>query len=78
MNPARYRIVLDSGMCTGHGRCYAETPQLFEPDEQGFGVATTQVIDEDRLPQARKAESACPERAINVTAIDETRTEEKP
>jgi ferredoxin len=71
MSPAGYRIVLDSTMCTGHGRCYAEAPQLFEPDEQGFGVVNTDLIDEDRLADARKAENACPERAIRVSAIDE-------
>ena len=67
----RYRVALDSGACSGHGRCYAEAPALFESDDQGFGVATEDVIGEDRLEEARRAERACPERAITVTAFEE-------
>lgn len=66
----RHRIALDSEACTGHGRCYAEAPTLFEPDEQGFGVVPREVVDEDQLPRARRAENACPERAIRVTVIE--------
>jgi ferredoxin len=67
----RHRIVLDSDACTGHGRCYAESPALFEPDEQGFGVVSQEVVGDDQLPLARRAENACPERAIKVTGVEE-------
>lgn len=64
------RIRLDHDVCTGHGRCYALAPSLFEPDEEGFG----QVLHEgDDVPpeleaDARRAAANCPEQAITLEA----------
>jgi len=32
------RIVLDSDLCTGHGRCYSLAPELFDADDEGHSV----------------------------------------
>ena len=61
------RLILDSEKCTGHGRCYALAPQLFEPDDEGYG----QLLSDGDVPAdlediARKAALNCPEHAIDI------------
>ncbi len=61
------RVVVDSGVCTGHGRCYALVPELFEDDEWGHSsVRGDGEITEAQRPQAGRAVAACPERAITI------------
>jgi len=61
------RVVIDTNACTGHGRCYSLSPDVFESDDAGYG----QVKVEGSLPptleeQARAAVANCPERAISI------------
>ena len=61
------KLRIDADLCTGHGRCYALAPDLFEPDDVGNG----QLLDDgDVAPgledQARRAVANCPERAITL------------
>ena len=67
------RLILDTDKCTGHGRCYALSPTLFEPDDDGNG----QLIDPsgeigagDTAAQAaaQLAVDGCPENAISLQA----------
>jgi ferredoxin len=67
------RIHLDADRCTGHGRCYALAPSLFDADDDdGHGVPRTEVVGADgAVPpeleeDARKAVLNCPERAITI------------
>jgi len=61
------RIVLDTGMCTGHGRCYNVAPDLFEDDERGYGrVLDDGSISVENADQAQQAAVSCPERAISI------------
>jgi ferredoxin len=69
MTERKYQVVLDRAACTGHGRCYTVAPDLFADDEQGYGVVRSVTISEDELAGAKRAVSACPERAITVTAV---------
>ncbi len=62
------RIVLDEETCTGHGRCYALSPELFEPDDEGHGRV---LFPDGNVPAgledaARRAALNCPERAIEL------------
>jgi len=64
------RIRIDADRCSGHGRCYALTPQLFSDDERGYGqVIGDGTVGEGELSAAERAVVACPERAI---ILDET------
>ena len=61
------RVSIDTDMCTGHGRCYALAPEVFEPDDRGFG----QVLISGELPPelekaAQLAAANCPESAVKV------------
>ena len=59
------KLRIDAETCTGHGRCYALAPEVFEPDDDGHGV----VLHGGEVPAgleevARRAANNCPERAI--------------
>lgn len=61
------KLSVDPAVCTGHGLCYADAPDLFVDDDQGYG----QVVDDGRVPdgkeqEAREAVSICPEGAISL------------
>ena len=61
------RLILDSERCTGHGRCYALAPQLFEPDDEGYGrLLDAGDVPADLVDLARKAALNCPEHAIDI------------
>lgn len=50
--------------CQGHGQCYSLYPDLFEPDEEGFGIALDHTMA-DRQEAAGPVD-CCPERAIST------------
>jgi ferredoxin len=55
-------------LCTGHGRCYAIAPELFDcEDDTGYGVAENAgVVPSELEARAREAVSGCPEGAISL------------
>lgn len=54
--------------CSGHGRCYALAPHLFEDDEEGRGVVRNGgEIPSDMEQEAELTLLACPERAIRLS-----------
>jgi ferredoxin len=58
------RIRIDSDACTGHGRCYTLAPELFVPDDDGFGQVTRADVPPDLEVAARRAATSCPEGAV--------------
>ena len=62
------KVTIDRDRCTGHGRCYALAPVVFDSDDDGFGFVLQP--DDARSPeltaQALLAASNCPEAAIQV------------
>lgn len=63
------RITLDADKCQGHGRCYALSPDLFEPDDEGYAVllvAGDGTVPAGQGDAARLAADNCPEYAITV------------
>ena len=62
------RVVIDEDRCTGHGRCYSLAPQVFDADDDGFGVAVDlgPTPAADHRDQAQVAAASCPEGAITV------------
>ena len=60
------RVVLDADACTGHGRCYALAPDIFDADDQGHCVIKVEDIPEDEQAAARVAVANCPEVALSI------------
>ncbi|MEY2571267.1 MAG: ferredoxin [Acidimicrobiaceae bacterium] len=57
---------IDDATCTGHGRCYAVAPELFEPDDDGRGVVLHSAVPIALEDKARAAAASCPERAVQL------------
>jgi ferredoxin len=62
----RVRIVLDPERCTGHGRCYTLSPELFDSDDEGHSVVLHEQVPEGLEDSARTAAENCPEDAIQL------------
>jgi ferredoxin len=61
------RVVIDHDRCSGHGRCYALASALFVDDDAGYGLTIADgSVSADLLDDARRAASACPERAVRI------------
>ena len=61
------RVVIDQSICSGNGRCYTLAPELFVDDERGYGqLVGDGTLTDEQVEQARKAVTACPERAITI------------
>jgi ferredoxin len=62
------RIVADKRLCSGHARCAATAPGIFEHDDNGYIAFTEKNITDDQLEAARRGIRACPERALKIVA----------
>lgn len=60
------KLRIDTDACTGHGRCYALAPDLFDADEYGHGVVRREDVPDDMVDHAGVAVANCPERAISL------------
>ena len=61
------RVAIDRAKCQGHGQCVLACPELFEADDQGFGVVRAAEVPPQLAEKAQRASLRCPERAITVT-----------
>jgi ferredoxin len=61
-------IDIDRRRCTGHGRCFSVAPEVFSPDEEGFGVVDIERVPGRLADAARRGAEACPEQAISLVA----------
>ncbi len=61
------RVLVDTGSCVGHGRCYDVAPGLFEDDEEGYSVVKGDgSVPSGEAEAARLAVRLCPERAVRL------------
>jgi ferredoxin len=58
------KLRIDTAICTGHGRCYALAPELFDADDSGYGMVKVSDVPDSLRSQAELAVQNCPERAI--------------
>jgi ferredoxin len=61
------RLVIDSDLCVGNGRCYSLAPDLVTDDERGYGqVLGDGTFDDAHADDAQRVVLACPEHAITI------------
>jgi ferredoxin len=61
------RVSVDRTRCSGHARCFAASPDVFDIDDLGYVVVDeTAAIPAELEEAARQGETACPERAIKI------------
>lgn len=64
------KFSVDAALCSGHGQCYATSPQVFGADDDGFNRDSGRTVDvPPELEQAaRDGAGVCPEQAIAILA----------
>lgn len=61
-------VEIDSSKCQGHGRCYTLAPELFDVDDEGYGIVRGVDVGPELDQLADRAIAECPERAISRAA----------
>ena len=62
------KLTLDEDVCTGHGRCYALAPDVFDADDDGHCVLRFDGdVPPDLEAKARAGAANCPEEALEVS-----------
>ncbi|WEJ08543.1 ferredoxin [Sinorhizobium prairiense] len=60
------RIIVHNDKCQGHARCWAQAPDIFKLDDEGYVLpGDIEVAERDELLASRGARS-CPERALEI------------
>jgi ferredoxin len=60
------KVILDTAICVGHGRCYSLAPEVFEADDEGHSRLIRDEVPESLREQALLGVQNCPERAISI------------
>ena len=60
------RVQVDLTACTGHGRCYSLSPDVFSADDEGHCLLAFEDVPPGLEDQARRGAANCPEQAITV------------
>jgi ferredoxin len=61
------KLEVNKALCTGHARCAATAPELYELDDDGFCALTVLDVAPELEAAAVRGADACPERAITIT-----------
>jgi len=61
------KINVDRARCTGHAMCFAQAPDLFPLDDDGFSIADGKEVPAGEEKRAQLGVFACPERAITLS-----------
>jgi ferredoxin len=60
----RYNV--DIKKCTGHARCVATAPEVYQLDDDGYNVTEEGQVAAGFEDVARRGARSCPERAITI------------
>jgi ferredoxin len=60
------KIIVDTDLCSGHGRCAAVSSGVFTLDDTGFNEIREMEVGPDDEAAARTGANNCPERAITI------------
>jgi ferredoxin len=58
-------LSIDTGKCQGHGRCALASPDVFDVDDDGYGVVLVPDPGPEHETEVAAAIGSCPERAIS-------------
>jgi len=60
------RITVDPDVCSGHGRCNAMAPEVYQLDDMAHCFVRDMEVPAGLEDKARLGAASCPERAITV------------
>ena len=58
-------VSIDPGKCQGHGRCALASPDVFDVDDDGYGVVLVPDPGPEHDAEVAAAIGSCPEQAIS-------------
>jgi ferredoxin len=58
-------LSIDTGKCQGHGRCALASPDVFDVDDEGYGVVLVPDPGPEQEAEVAAAIGSCPEGAIS-------------
>ncbi|NNH70859.1 ferredoxin [Nocardia uniformis] len=58
------KLSIDTKKCSGHARCFAVAPDVFDVDDSGYAVPIDRAVDVPLDPAVEAGIAACPERSI--------------
>lgn len=61
------KLEVNKALCSGHARCAATAPEVYELDDDGFNALTVLEVAPELEEAAVRGADACPERAITIT-----------
>lgn len=64
------RLEFDRDACTGHGRCYTLSPDVYSCDDDGYCLDPSGEVPAHLEASARRGAENCPESAIVVVVDD--------
>jgi ferredoxin len=65
------RVVVDRGLCQGHGVCESEAPGVFSVSRQGVLTVLDESPSEGRRAEVEQAVRYCPTGALRIETEDE-------
>jgi ferredoxin len=60
------KIVVNTNLCSGHARCAAVAPEIFELDSDGYVGFQEKIVPPGKEKEAQRGVRACPERALRI------------
>ncbi|WP_316512113.1 ferredoxin [[Mycobacterium] wendilense] len=60
------KVHIDSAKCSGHARCFAAAPGLFDLDDSGYVIGPCVDVPPGAEADAETAVESCPERALTL------------
>jgi len=66
MSNKPHSVHVDAELCSGHGRCYVLSPDVFGEDERGHCVVRVALVEGESLRAAQSGAENCPEGAISL------------
>jgi ferredoxin len=60
------KIIVNTNLCSGHARCAAVAPDLFELNDDGYIAFEEKVVPPGKEKEAQRGVRACPERALRL------------
>jgi ferredoxin len=62
------KLHVEHDLCSGHGRCYAVAPDVFDSDDEGYNDARGRTVEiaAEHEADAKLGQRACPENAIRL------------
>lgn len=60
------KLTVDTNKCSGHARCYAVAPEVFDIDDLGYALPLDVEVEEPIDEWIAAGIAACPEHAIHL------------